>query len=412
MSKMGSATDWPARCATASSRASGSSTSVEKTICVGPAWGSKWIGRPARSSARLRSTSARSRGSRLTSGSLEVSAKAFFITIATYVFATGLSRCGRSRRTATSWTNNPRSAACKWREAEREIHKMGAPLWRSYDEQALNEQLNLRARTPEHPEIFARWEAESHAARRRLPHRFDAAYGPSPGERLDFFPAADKNAPLLAFIHGGYWQGLDKGHFSYFAPAFIEKGIAFASINYSLAPQARIGTMVEQVRRALAWLYRGADELGFDRERIVVAGHSAGGHLAAMASLTDWAALDLPRNLIAGCCSVSGVYQLQPIRQSYHQPVLQLSEDEVMRLSPQGLPPPQDIPAILAVGALEPEEFRVQQGELAAVWGLDNAVKALEVPGRHHFDVVDALLEDDQPLRETLLLLLQERSLP
>ncbi|HLS68291.1 MAG TPA: alpha/beta hydrolase [Kiloniellales bacterium] len=289
---------------------------------------------------------------------------------------------------------------------------MGSPLWRHYDERALNEQLNLRIRTPEHPEIFERWEADSRAVRARLAHRFDTAYGEMPGEKLDFFPARDKQAPLLVFIHGGYWQGLDKAHYSYFAPAFVDQGIAFASLNYSLAPQARIGTMVEQVRRALAWLYERAEELGFDRERVVVSGHSAGGHLAAMAVVTDWAALALPPDWIAGCCSLSGVYQLEPIRHSYHQPILKLTQDEVADLSPQLLRPRAQTPTLLAVGALEPEEFREQQRELAEAWGLDNTVVAIEVPERHHFNVVDALIEEDQPLHRALLALLRDRRLP
>ena len=289
---------------------------------------------------------------------------------------------------------------------------MGSPLWRGYDEEALNRQLNLRVLTPEHPQIFKRWEADSRAVRRRLQHRFDVEYGDTPGEKLDFFPTRNRQAPLLVFIHGGYWQGLDKTHYSYFAPAFIEQGVAFASMNYSLAPQARIGTMVEQVRDGLVWLHERAGVLGFDRDRVVVAGHSAGGHLATMAAATDWSAQDLPENLLTGCCSLSGVYQLEPIRHSYHQPILQLTEEEVADLSPQTKRPPQSLPTLLAVGALEPDEFREQQGELAEAWGLHNPVKALEVPQRHHFNVVDALIEDGQPLRQALLALLRDGRLP
>lgn len=289
---------------------------------------------------------------------------------------------------------------------------MGNPLWRAYDEKALNEQLNLRARTPEHPQIFECWERDSQEVRASIPHRFDVAYGEAPGEKLDFFPAKDKQAPLLVFIHGGYWQGLDKAHYSYFAPSFVQQGIAFVSMNYSLAPQARIGTMVEQIRRGLHWLYAKAAELGFDRERVVVSGHSAGGHLATMAAVTDWSAFDLPQDWLAGCCSLSGVYQLEPIRHSYHQPILQLTEEEVATLSPHLLKPRGAIPTILAVGALEPEEFRQQQRELAAAWGLDTPMMAMEVPERHHFNVVDALIEDEQPLRRALLTLLRERRLP
>jgi len=290
---------------------------------------------------------------------------------------------------------------------------MGDTVWRDYDREALDRQLNLRARTPEHPAIFARWEEDSKAVRARVTHRFDLAYGETPGERLDFFPAARPDAPLFAFIHGGYWQGLDKAHYSYFAPAFAETGAAFASLNYSLAPEASIETMVAQVRRALAWLHARAGELGFDPARLVVGGHSAGGHLAAMAAATDWTVQGLPAGLLAGCCSISGVYQLEPIRLSYHQPALQLSAEEAARLSPQHLRPARPLPTILAVGGTEPEEFHDQQAELAAAWRADGQpLLALEVPGRHHFDVIEALIEPAQPLHAALATLLHEGRLP
>lgn len=290
---------------------------------------------------------------------------------------------------------------------------MGETVWRNYDREALDAQLNLRVRTPEHPAIFERWEVDSRAVRARIEHRFDLPYGAAPAEKLDFFPATAKDAPLFVFIHGGYWQGLDKAHYSYFAPAFVDAGIAFVSLNYSLAPGARIGTMVEEVRRALSWLHERAGELGFDPERLVVGGHSAGGHLATMAASTDWSSLGLPATLVAGCCSISGVYQLEPVRQSYHQPVLQLEPAEAMELSPQHLRPALPLPTILAVGAAEPEEFRDQQRELAEAWRVDgNPVMALEVPGRHHFDVVDALIEAEQPLHQALFSLLRDRRLP
>jgi arylformamidase len=286
-------------------------------------------------------------------------------------------------------------------------------LWRGYDQEALDAQLNLRARTPEHVDFFARWAEEGRAVRGRQPGYRELAYGSAPAERLDFFPAAEQTAPLLAFIHGGYWQSLDKGDFSYPAPVFREAGIAYASLNYTLAPQARIGQMVEEIRRALAYLHGEAGKLGFDRDRIVVAGHSAGGHLAAMAAITDWAAYDRPRDLLTGACCISGLYELEPLHKSYQQPVLQLDPESVDSLSPQRHIPASLPPTLCAVGSEEPQEFLDQQADfLAACREQGLPVAEVAVPGRHHFSAVDAMAETDHPLHRALCRLIFEGVLP
>ncbi len=284
---------------------------------------------------------------------------------------------------------------------------MGETVWRNHDRAALDAELNLRARTPEHVEFFARWAAESAAVRQDFPDaRIDLAYGETAGERLDLFPAEATGAPLVAFIHGGYWQSLDKGDFSFFAPAFRAAGLAYASLNYTLAPTARIPQMVEECRRALAFLHRNAAALGFDAGRLVVAGHSAGGHLAAMCLLTDWAAEGLPGDLLKGGVCVSGLYELEPLRLSYQQEVLQLDPEQVERASPLRRLGATMPPLLCAVGGTEPEEFKTQQREMLAACAARQLV-AHEIPldGRHHFDAVEALGEPDHPLfRRTLAL--------
>lgn len=270
-------------------------------------------------------------------------------------------------------------------------------IFRDYDQQTLDRELNLRARWPEHPQFFERWARDSAAVRARLPARLDLAYGGTAAERLDLFPVEGGPAtPLLVFIHGGYWQGLDKADFSYLAPAYVEAGIAFASLNYALAPAATIGTMIDQVRRALAWLHRNAADHGIDAARIVVAGHSAGGHLAAMAVSTDWATVSpgLPGDLLAGACAISGVYDLEPIRLSYHNKVLDIGPAEVAPWSPLHCLPTHAPPLLLAVGSEETGEFLRQQAEYAATWeacGLH--VAEVDMTGLHHFTALDALGE-------------------
>ncbi|WP_299395484.1 alpha/beta hydrolase [Pelagibius sp.] len=283
-----------------------------------------------------------------------------------------------------------------------------APVFRDYDQAALDAQLNLRARWPEHPQFFERWAADSAAIRAARGGELDLAYGSGPEEMLDLFPAsgggpASGEGPvaLLAFIHGGYWQALDKSDYSYLAPPFVDRGIAFASLNYSLAPAADIGTMIGQVRRALAWLHKNAGAYGVDPGRIIVAGHSAGGHLAAMALSTDWPGFEagLPVGLLAGGCSISGVYDLEPVRLSYHNAVLKVPADRAAAWSPLHALPKAAPPLIVAVGAEETEEFRRQHAEYATSWQ-DRGLPLVDVPlpGRHHFNAVDALGEENHPL--------------
>ncbi len=278
-----------------------------------------------------------------------------------------------------------------------------AKLFRDYDQAGLDAQLNLRARWPEYPEHLDRWAAESAALRGRMAGRLDLAYGPSTGQTLDLFlpPAAQGPAPLLAFIHGGYWQSLGKEEFSYLAPAFLDQGIAFAAINYDLAPAVSIEEIVAQIRRSLAWLCQSAGNLGLDPDRMVVAGHSAGGHLTAVAALTDWTALDpaLPADLLKGACSVSGVYDLEPLRLSYQNPILKLDPDMAARLSPLNLISGKAAPLICAVGSGETDEFLRQQEEFVRkcrAAGL--TVDTVGLPGRDHFTAVDALGEAGHPL--------------
>ena len=282
---------------------------------------------------------------------------------------------------------------------------MAEIVYRDWDRARLDAEVNLRARWPEHVDFFERWANDSAAVRGQRHALIDLAYGSSPGERLDLFPVLDAQAaPVLAFIHGGYWQALDKGHHSDLAPAFVDRGIAFASLNYDLAPKASIGEMIQQVRRALAYLHDHAGRLGLDPARIFVAGHSAGGHLAVSALDRSWpAALGLPHDLVKGALSLSGVYDLAAIRLSYHQAVLDLDSEQVDAWSPARNLPDQAGPLLLAVGGDETEEFRLQQDEFLTAWRAAGLIaRAVDLPGRHHFDAVDALSDPAHPLHRAL----------
>ena len=276
-------------------------------------------------------------------------------------------------------------------------------------------QYNNRARIPEHPAILRRWTETSAAARARLEGVIDLPYSErgafETGERLDVFmpaPARQRPAPVLVYIHGGYWRALDKQDQSFVAAPFVDAGAVVVLPNHTLCPAVSVEHVVLQLVQALAWVHRHVSRYGGEPGHIVVAGHSAGGHLAAMMLACRWrdVARDLPANLVRAAVSVSGVFDLEPLR---HAPFLAadlaLSRASARRLSPAHMPPPRGrLHAV--VGADESEEFLRQNALIRQAWGARAVPVCEAVAGRHHMDVLDELAETSAPThRRTLRLL-------
>jgi len=273
-----------------------------------------------------------------------------------------------------------------------------------------SQQYDTRASVPDHPWIFTRWLKESAHVRRTSAALLDLAYGEADGERLDFFPAPRGGAPLLVFIHGGWWRSLDKSDFSFIAPAYTRAGFNVALTNYTLAPQASIAAIVRQQLQALAWLYRHAEQYDFDPERIVVAGHSAGAHLAAMMLAAIWPAVgaDLPSDLLKGGILMSGIYDLEPVRHTDFVNVdLKLTEQDIEPLSPARMPPATAAPLITAVGGLESDEFKRQTALIAQAWHASHRA-GIALPQANHLTICDAFAAPDQPLCQASLGLLAD----
>ena len=228
----------------------------------------------------------------------------------------------------------------------------------------------------------------------------DLSYGQHPRERLDLFlPEAD-GAPLFAFIHGGYWQWNDKEPFAFLGEQLVPAGAAFANIEYALCPTVTLTELTQQIRRAIAWLWREAERFGYDRERIVVSGHSAGGHLTAMTMATDWPAFgaDLPANVVAAGVPISGVYDIEPLRHTPLNDAVRMDEAEARALSPIFLEPATTAPMAVVAGGDESDEFRRQARDFAAEWGRFGVEsEILIVPGTDHFTVLDTLAETGHP---------------
>jgi arylformamidase len=271
----------------------------------------------------------------------------------------------------------------------------------TYDPAWLDLQYNNRARIVEHPQIFERWAARSAQARSELSCRQDVRYGDGPGETLDIFPTTTQDAPVLVFIHGGWWRALDKADFSFVAPLFVRGGAMVVLPNYALCPAVTVEHITLQMVRALAWVWRHAALYGGNPRRIVLVGHSAGGHLATMllsCAWRDWAG-DLPANLVRSALSVSGVYDLAPVQQTpFLQADLRLTAQSARRLSPALFPAPRSRRLVACAGALESEEFLRQNQRIRDAWGAATVRVCETVPGRNHLDVVDGLAESGSRL--------------
>ncbi|MBT3399058.1 MAG: alpha/beta hydrolase [Rhodospirillaceae bacterium] len=216
--------------------------------------------------------------------------------------------------------------------------------------------------------------------------------------------------PLHIFIHGGYWQWNDKDTYAFLAKPFLEAGIAFANLEYSLCPEVILAELVDQVRRGIAHIWRSGAELGYDRDRIQVSGHSAGGHLTGMVLTTDWSAFDggLPADVVKSGMPISGIFDLEPIR---HTPIgdpLGLDAESAAALSPMFALPRTKARTVVALGSFEGREFHRQAEAFATNCRSHGAdIRIASVHGGNHFSVLESLGASDGQLfglaREMLL---------
>lgn len=279
---------------------------------------------------------------------------------------------------------------------------MTETVYLDYDAETLYAEYNNRGKVADYEVMSADWARRSDAVRAKLPNAaIDLEYGDGPRETFDLFLPENDNPPLFAFIHGGYWQWNEKKNYAFLAESFVDAGIGFANIEYALCPTVTLEQLVDQIRRAFAHLWRNAGDLGFNRDHIMVSGHSAGGHLAGVVLTTDWAAFgdDLPRNLVHRGMPISGVFDLEPIR---HTPIgdpLGLDAATAAMLSPMFNQPWAKADTVIAMGAHEGREFHRQAEEFAAHCRRQGTnVRINSVFGTNHFSVLETLAAPDGAL--------------
>ncbi len=282
--------------------------------------------------------------------------------------------------------------------------------------EAIERGYNNRQAVPDYPQWFDRWARESADVRAAWHPQLDLRFGPGPKETLDLFVPRMPARGTHLFLHGGYWRSLDKSDHSFVALPYLLHGYAVAVANYDLAPSVSIATIVDQARRALAWVWKHGPAAGASTERVVVSGHSAGGHLAAMLMATDWRAewqgSGVPERPLHGALSLSGVHDLRPLTQASMNADLKLDDASAAALSPVLMAPRVDAPLLVAVGLDETSEFVRQARLLVDAWSAvphPPRIKYLGVPHTHHFSVLNELANANTPLADATLALLGDR---
>jgi arylformamidase len=273
----------------------------------------------------------------------------------------------------------------------------------------LERMYNNRALVPDHMDYLQRWAQASAQVRANQACTLDQAYGPGAGETLDIFPAArtaPEGVPVLVFIHGGYWRSLDKSDHSFIAPPFTQAGFCVVVVNYALCPgtpeaPVTVPHIVRQMEKAVAWVAHHIGSHGGDPRRITVAGHSAGGHLAAMLLTSVWSLIGngLPDGLVRNALSISGQHDLEPLQHTpFLQEALRLTDQHVLQDSPARLLAPEHGILYCVVGGDESEEFLRQNGLVLQAWGEHSVPRCQVLPGLHHFSILDTLAQPGKDL--------------
>jgi arylformamidase len=265
-----------------------------------------------------------------------------------------------------------------------------------------------RARVPEHPEIFARWQREG-AAYRAAAHnaKLGLSYGPSLRRTLDLFPAKDDDkAPFALFIHGGWWRSLEPSMFSQMAAGPNARGVSVAVAGYDLCPNCSIADIIDQMRSACLMLWRRR------RQRIFVYGHSAGGHLAACMAATDWRTLDsgAPADLVPSAYAVSGVFDLAPLTKVSQNADLRLTAETAHAASPIYWTVPAGRTLDAVVGGIESSEFLRQSKVIVDAWRGKATTRYEEIAGANHFTVIDPLADPNSAMTQRVAELAKQKA--
>ncbi len=287
-----------------------------------------------------------------------------------------------------------------------------AKIYREWTQDALDTAFNARDTVEDFDAVLNGMARASARAEAAIPGPRDVPYGPHCDELLDIFPAGGQQgnapgngSPVHLFIHGGYWRLLTKDDNSFAANALAPAGATVLVNSYSLAPAVKMDVIVRQCRAAVVWAYRNAAAYGADPEKLFISGHSAGGHLVAMLLATDWEVeYGLPNDIIKGATTISGLFDLRPIKLSFVNEWLELTDSEAERNSPILHPTRVKCPVVVTHGGGDPEGFHIQSREyLAHLEANGNPVTFVDMTEFDHFSACHQITKPESPLTKAIL---------
>jgi len=281
---------------------------------------------------------------------------------------------------------------------------MSEIAYKSFREDEMEYQYNPRVSVPEYPELAKVRAAQARKVRESAKSWLNVAYGSSPRETLDIYAADKPGGPVLVYIHGGYWRSGSKEDNCNFVPTFTKRGATVVLVEYDLCPSVTVSDIVRQTRASIAWIYKNIMRYGGNPGKIFISGHSAGGHLTAMALAHDWEKEGLPRDLIKGAVATSGVYDLDMVMKISVQEQAQLTPALAKENSPFLHPPRVRCPVVIAIGGAEPKGWQ-QMSEDYFRFCKENGLNAeyLVVPGANHYTMSEKLLDESSPLTQAMI---------
>lgn len=274
-----------------------------------------------------------------------------------------------------------------------------------YTADELDLQYNARATVADATVYMREYGEFTKSAKQVIPHLDNLKYGTTPEELLDIYLAGRQNAPVLVFIHGGYWRALSKDDSGFMAPTFTRASAMVVALDYALAPVVTLDTIVHQVRTAIAWIRENIGQYGGDPEQLFVCGSSAGGHLTGMLLQRGWhEQYGVPLNVIKGAVPVSGLFDLRPLVATHINEWLRHDLDDAERNSPILDLVDVKCPLIAAYAENDTHEFKRQSISFADRWQkLGNSVQVIEVSNTNHFDVLYEMMNGTSGLSQAIL---------